>query len=183
MKTLIGNLLIAPPAVKGNFWYKTVVMITENHNDGTVGLVLNKRSQMSVKEFGEQLGFHIDLPGFVYLGGPVNVKSLSFLHSNEWVSKNTLPINQHYSLSSADDILPRLAMGDCPERWRLFLGMCGWAEGQLAGEIKGDAPWNKETSWCLATGDQELVFGTDNKDQWCNALDRSGLEFAQKILA
>jgi hypothetical protein len=35
----------------------------------------------------------------------------------------------------------------------------------------------------LATGDQELVFGTDNKDQWCNALDRSGLEFAQKILA
>jgi putative transcriptional regulator len=183
MHTLVGNLLIAPPAVKGNFWYKTVIMITENHKDGSVGLVLNKRSQMSVKDFGEQLGYHLELPGFVYLGGPVNVKSLSFLHSPEWFCKNTLQINQHYSISSADDILPRLAMGDCPDRWRLFLGMCGWADGQLAGEIKGDAPWPKDSSWCLATGDQDIVFGNDNKDQWCTALDRSGLEFAQKMLA
>jgi putative transcriptional regulator len=180
---LIGNLLIAPPAVKGNFWYKTVIMITEHHAAGSVGLVLNKRSQMSIPEFGEQLGFQIDVPGFVYLGGPVNVKSLSFLHSNEWVSKNTHRINDKFSISSADDILPRLAMGDRPQQWRLFLGMCGWAQGQLHGEIKGMPPWNQQHSWCLATADEELVYGSDNKDQWCNALDRSGLEFAQNMLA
>jgi putative transcriptional regulator len=179
---IIGNLLIAPPAVKGNFWYKTVVLITEHHNQGSVGLVLNKRSQMSVSEFGEQLGFQIDIPGFVYLGGPLNVKSLSFLHSNEWSSKNTMRINDEFSLSSADDILPRMAMGDRPEYWRLFLGMCGWANGQLAGEIKGSPPNRKETSWCLSSASQDLVFGSDNKDQWCNALDRSGLEFAQNLL-
>ena len=74
---LIGNLLIAPPAVKVNFWYKTVIMITEHHREGSVGLVLNKRSQMSIKDFGEQLNYDLNLPGFVYLGGPVNVKSLS----------------------------------------------------------------------------------------------------------
>lgn len=180
---LLGNILIAPPAVKGNFWHKTVVMVTEHHNQGSVGLVLNKRSHMSIVEFGKQLDFDIDLPGFVYLGGPVNVKSLSFLHSNEWVSKNTMRINEKFSLSSADDILPRLAMGDTPHYWRLFLGMCGWAYGQLEGEIKGHAPWTKENSWCIATADEDLVFGNDNKDQWCNALDRSGLEFAQKMLA
>jgi putative transcriptional regulator len=183
MHTLVGNLLIAPPAVKGNFWYKTVVMITENHKNGSVGLVLNKRSQMSVKEFGEQLGFELDIPGFVYLGGPVNVKSLSFLHSNDWVCKNTMRINDQFSISSADDILPRLSIGDRPEHWRIFLGMCGWAEGQLAGEIAGVAPYPKDSSWCLATGDIDIVFGSDNKDQWCNALDRSGLEFAQNMLA
>lgn len=180
---IVGNLLIAPPSVKGNFWYKTVIMVTEHHSEGSVGLVLNKRSQMSIVEFGEQLGFNIDLPGFVYLGGPVNVKSLSFLHSNEWTSKNTMRINDEFSLSSADDILPRLAMGDCPKQWRIFVGMCGWAEGQLLGEIKGQHPWKHDTSWCVAQADHELVFGSDNKDQWCNALDRSGLEFAQNILA
>lgn len=180
---IIGNLLIAPPAVKGNFWYKTVIMMTEHHANGSVGIVLNKRSQMSVKEFGSELGFDIDLPGFVYLGGPVNVKSLSFLHTNDWVSKNTMRINSQFSLSSAEDILPRLAIGDCPSRWRLFLGMCGWANGQLAGEIKGKAPWTHETSWLLASADLDVVFGNDNKDQWCNAIDRSGLEFAQNMLA
>ena len=179
---IIGNLLIAPPAVKGNFWYKTVILITEHHQAGSVGIVLNKRSQMSVKEFGEQLGFELDVPGFVYLGGPVNVKSLSFLHSSEWTSKNTMRINNEFSLSSADDILPRLAMGDRPERWRLFLGMCGWAHGQLVSEIKGAPPNHKETSWCLSSSNTDLVFGSDNKDQWCSALDRSGLEFAQNIL-
>ena len=179
---IVGNLLIAPPAVKGNFWYKTVIMITEHHSDGSVGLVLNKRSQMTIKEFGEQLNYDLDLPGYVYLGGPVNVKSLSFLHTNDWASKNTMRVNKEFSVSSADDILPRLAMGDCPRKWRIFLGMCGWSASQLAGEILGNPPWNKETSWCTASADHDIVFESDNKDQWCNALDRSGLEFAQSIL-
>ncbi|CAB4125380.1 COG1678 Putative transcriptional regulator [uncultured Caudovirales phage] len=182
MNNIIGNLLIAPPSVKGNFWYKTVIMLTEHHQDGSVGLVLNKRSQMSVPEFGEQLGIDIDLPGFIYLGGPLNVKSLSFLHTNEWRSTNTMRINSEFSLSSAEDIIPRLALGDTPKQWRIFLGMCGWSPGQLESEIKGTPPYDHSVSWCTANSDLDLVFGSDNKDQWCNALDRSGQEFAQNIL-
>jgi putative transcriptional regulator len=179
---LVGNLLIAPPAVKGNFWNKTVIMVTEHHQNGSVGLVLNKRSELSVKEFGNQLGFEINVQGFVYIGGPVNAKNLSFLHSSEWSSKNTMRISEHFSLSSDEDILPRLAEGDHPIYWRLFLGLCGWGNGQLISEIKGTPPRSHANSWCLASGNFDLVFGSDNKDQWCNALDRSGLEFAQNIL-
>jgi putative transcriptional regulator len=178
----IGNLLIAPPSVKGNFWYKTVIMVTEHHREGSVGLVLNKRSQMSINEFGNQLGFDLDIPGFVYLGGPVNVKSLSLLHTPEWHSKNTMQINDEFSISSADDILPRFEKGDMPEQWRLFMGVAGWGPKQLLQEVKGIPPFNQNTSWCTANSDLDLVFGTDNKDQWCNALDRSGLEFAQSVL-
>lgn len=179
---LVGNLLIAPPAIKGNFWYKTVIMITEDHSQGSVGLVLNKRSQLSIKDFGNQLGFDLDYPGYIYQGGPVNVKSLSFLHTNDWTCKNTLRLDSSFSISSANDILPRLAMGDEPERWRIFLGMAGWGPGQLLGEIKGNPPWNHNTSWCTASATLDLVFENDNKDQWVSALDRSGLEFAQNIL-
>jgi putative transcriptional regulator len=179
---LTGNILIAPPAVKGNFWYKTVILITESHNHGHVGVVLNKRSDVSIREFGEQIGMDIDIPGYVYVGGPVNVKSLTFLHSNDWSCKNTLQISPHFRISSADDILPRLAMGDCPNQFRLFLGMCGWGPGQLHGEIKGIPPWNQQTSWCLAKGDPNLIYENDGKDQWCQALDRSAQEFAHDLL-
>jgi putative transcriptional regulator len=179
---LVGNLLIAPPAVKNNFWAKTVIFITEHHAQGSVGLVLNKRSQMSIAEFGAQLGYPIDAPGFVYLGGPVNPKNLSFLHTNDWASINTMRINDKFSLSSAEDIMPRLAAGDRPEQWRLFLGLCGWSPKQLLGEITGEAPWKHENSWCTARGEIDTVFGSDNKDQWCTALDRSGQEFAQSML-
>lgn len=180
---IVGNLLIAPPSVKGNFWYKTVVLITEHGAHGSVGLVLNKRSQLSLPEFGEQVGCNLDIPGFVYLGGPVNVKNLTVLHTSEWTSKNTMRISDEFSISSDDTILNRLAMGDRPEYFRIFLGICGWSPNQLVSEIKGTPPWQPETSWCTATADIEAVFGSDNKDQWCKALDRSGLEFAQNTLA
>lgn len=177
-----GNLLIAPPIVKGNFWYKSVIIVTECHLEGTVGIVLNKRSQLSIKEFGNQLNVDLDYPGYIYQGGPLNVKSLSFLHTPEWTCKNTMAVNKYFSISSADDILPRLAMGDQPLRWRIFLGMCGWGQGQLESEIKGSPPWNRNTSWCLASSEPNLVFDLDNKDQWVSSLDRSALEFAQNIL-
>jgi len=180
---LTGSLLIAPPALKGNFWYKTVILVTEHSNQGSVGLVLNKRSQLSLPEFGKQIGFNLDMPGFVYVGGPVNVKNLSVLHTSEWSSKNTLRINDDISVSSDETVLTRLAMGDRPEYFRVLLGICGWSPGQLLGEIKGIPPWQESTSWCLAKSDIDLVFGNDNKDQWHSALDRSGLEFAQNILA
>ena len=179
---LVGNLLIAPPSIKNSFWYKTVIMVTENNSDGSMGLVLNKRGPMTVNDFASQLGTHLDLPGYVYQGGPINLKSFSFLHSPEWECSNTMAINNTFSVSSAEDILPRLALGDRPRYWRMFLGVCGWGPGQLNEEIKGKPPRNHNQSWCTSNSDIELVFGSDNKDQWCNALDRSGLEFAQRLL-
>jgi putative transcriptional regulator len=180
---LIGKLLIAPPSVKGNLWYKTVIMVTEHHRDGSIGLIINKRSPVTVNELGERLGLEIDLPGFVYIGGPISPKSLSIIHSNEWRTSNTLRINNQFSLSSSEDMLTRLSRGDTPKEWRMIAGMCGWAEHQLMNEINGISPYKHENSWCIASSDPELVFDTDNKEQWANALDKSGMEFAQSILA
>jgi len=180
---LQGKIIIAPPAVKNNFWHKTAVLITEHHSQGASGVVLNKRSQMSLPEFGNQLGIPLDLPGFVYLGGPVNVKNLTFLHTNDWVCKNTLRINDQISISSADDILPRLSAGDRPERWRLFLGLSGWGPGQLENEIQGVPPFHHTFSWLYTNCDLDLVFGCDHNDQWNSFIDRAGQEFAQTLFA
>jgi putative transcriptional regulator len=178
---LVGNLLISPPAVKNSFWQKTVIMVTEDHAHGTVGVVINKRSNISVVDFARQMGFVVDLPGFVYIGGPVNSKNLSFLHTNDWSCNNTLRINDSFSLSSSHDMIARMAAGDLPERWRIILGVAGWAPGQLKGEIEGIAPFKHENSWCTTASNIELVFGNDHNDQWCNAIDQSAQEFAQNI--
>lgn len=179
---LLGKLLIAPPSVKTGFWHKSVIFVTEHDLHGSIGLVLNKRSNLSLVEFSEQLGINLDLPGFVYVGGPVNQKSLSVLHSPEWSCSNTLEINEQFSLSSSADMLPRLAARDTPEYYRVFMGMAGWAPSQLLQEISGTPPYKHENSWCLATPDYETVFGNDQSDQWCSSLDLSGQEFAQNIL-
>ena len=180
---LSGKLLIAPPNVRGNFWTKTVIFLTEHHQSGSVGVVLNKPSKMSLRDFGEQCDVDLDIDGDVYIGGPVNVKALTMLHSSEWRCKNTLRINKQYSLSSSEELLGRLAMGDTPHNWRLMVGLCTWTPDQLECELQGKHPYTHNQSWLTVTPNNHLVFGLDKQDQWTTAIEQSGLEFAQKILA
>ena len=181
--SLAGTLLIAPPKLKNNFWYKSVIFLTEHHKNGSMGLILNKRSQMSGSEFSEQVGIRLNIPGFIYLGGPVNIKALSMLHSSEWTCSNTMQINKQFAISSAEDLLVRLGDGDAPKHFRLFLGLCGWAPKQLMEELKGTPPRDHSFSWLTASADHESVFENDLKDQWNSAVERSGNEFVQSILA
>lgn len=180
---LVGNLLIAPPSVKNSFWYKASVLVTEHHSEGSMGIVLNKKSNLTVKEFAQQLGTTLDIPGNIYHGGPINLKSFTLLHTPEWSCSNTMNISNQFSLSSAEDILPMFALGNRPKRWRMFLGVCGWSPNQLINEIKGNPPYQHDTSWCLASADYDTVFDLDGNDQWCSCIDRSAFEFAQNILA
>lgn len=180
---LTGKLLIAPPSVRGNFWQKTVIFVTEDHARGSMGIVLNKQSKMSIREFAEQCNVDIDIDGFVYVGGPVNVKALTLLHSSEWKTNNTMQINDEFSISSSHELLPRLAMGDHPKHWRLLVGLCVWAPEQLTNEIKGIAPYQHNFSWLTATPSYTSVFGLEAQDQWTQSIEQSGTEFVQTLLA
>lgn len=179
---LTGNLLIAPPKVRGNFWEKSTIFLTEHHGRGAVGLVLNKPSQMSVSEFASQHNVNLDVKGFVHVGGPVNVKAFTMLHSSEWSCANTLRVNEQFSLSSSADILTNLAMGNVPKRWRIFVGLCGWTADQLENELQGNPPYRHDSSWLIATANHELVFGLNSQTQWTESIEHSGSEFAQSIL-
>lgn len=183
MKNLVGNLLISPPSVRGNFFQKTVILLTEHHSNGSVGVVLNKTSKVSLKEFARQNNVMLDVPGYAYIGGPVNVKALTMLHTNDWVCANTLRINNQFSLSSSPEILTNMAMGYIPKQWRIFVGLCGWSKGQLQNELEGTAPYDRNQSWLTSTSDLDIVFEKTGQEQWTDAIERSGSEFAQKFFA
>jgi putative transcriptional regulator len=178
-----GKLIIAPPKVKGTFWTKSVVFISEDSHLGTVGVVLNKPSKMSLRDFGDQCDVDLDYDGNIYVGGPANVKALTMLHSAEWKCSNTLKINKSFSLSSAEELLGRLAIGDAPYYWRLFVGLSTWAPDQLDCEVKGKHPYTLDSSWLIATSNHHLAFGLDTTDQWTAAIEQSSLEFSQNFLA
>ena len=179
---LTGQLLIAPPSIRGNFWEKSVIFITENHERGSLGVALNKSSKVSIREFSSQSGVECDIPGKVYAGGPVNLKAMTLLHSSDWSCENTMQINEDFCISSHQDILTKLAMGDRPTHWRLIVGLCAWTPGQLEAEVKGRPPYNHNQSWLIATANYESVFGLDGRDQWTNSIECSSMEFVQKIL-
>lgn len=178
-----GKLLIAPPAVRANFWSRTVIFVTEDHDRGSIGLVLNKPSKMPIREFSAQHGVDSDVDGVIYVGGPVNVNALTVLHSSEWECGNTMRINEDYSLSSSSDLLYRFSCNDRPKLWRMFAGLCAWAPEQLNSEMNGTHGYDHRFSWLIASANYSSVFKTDGQQQWTAAIEKSSLEFAQTILA
>ncbi|NBT11806.1 MAG: hypothetical protein EBT24_12670 [Betaproteobacteria bacterium] len=180
---LLGNLLIAPPSMRHNFWQKSVILVTEHSDRGSIGVIVNKPTNLSNVDFSRQLGEEHDLPGMVYGGGPVNTKALTLLHSSDWLCENTLRITRDLSLSSHRDLLKLLAIGNSPRCWRLVLGLCVWNPGQLESEIEGKHGYEHNQSWLLASSDLHAIFGADGVDLWTLSIERSSSEFVQKILA
>jgi len=178
-----GKLLIAPPSIRGNFWQKTVIFCTEHHHLGAMGLVLNKPMKITLKEFCKQVGMDVDVQGNVYVGGPVNSKALTLIHSGEWSCENTMQINNHFAISSHVDLLEKIVAGDMPNKWRLVLGLCAWTPDQLDSEVIGKHPYNHNQSWLLATPTYQNVFELDQVDQWTHSIECSSMEFVQKVLA
>jgi hypothetical protein len=54
---------------------------------------------------------------------------------------------------------------------------------KLENEIKGVPPYKHSQSWLLSSANTSLVFGVDGQTQWTEAIELSGSEFAQSILA
>lgn len=181
--SLVGKLLTAPPTVKGNFWSKTVIFITEDHDRGSVGFVLNKPTKMTINEFSLQHGIESSVPGFLHVGGPVSVNALTVLHSSEWECANTMKITDELSISSSGDLLLKFALGDMPHHWRMFAGLCAWSPNQLDSEIKGIPPYQHNFSWLTSTASMKTIFRLDEKEQWTTSIEKCSMEFAQSIFA
>jgi putative transcriptional regulator len=180
---LPGTLLIAPPSVRHQLFNSTSILITEINPIGTIGVIVNKESRMTISEFGERLGFDFEhIPGMLHIGGADRQTSFSILHSPEWSSLNTFRVNNHFSVSSDNDVLKRFEVGDEPKYWRMFLGMCVWNPGELDNELNGLGSPRSNINWCTSTCDPELIFETDLEDIWDASLERCSLEFAQNFM-
>lgn len=181
--TYEGKLLIAPPNIVGNFWEKTVIFITGDHEQGSTGLVLNKTSKMTIKDFGIQCGVKTSTQGYVYIGGPINVNAITLLHTSEWSCGNTLQINERFSISSSSEVLRRLAVQDTPLHWRLMCGMCTWNKNQLEDELHGNPPYMHDYSWLTSSASYLSVFGHRPNEQWDKGIEQSAIEFSQNMFA
>ena len=72
-----GLALISEPLSDDNYFGRSVVLITEHGKEGSVGFVLNKESEYYLSDLVSDL----DSEFKVFQGGPVELKSLHYIHS------------------------------------------------------------------------------------------------------
>lgn len=168
---MIGQFLVAPPAQTDDYWGKSVVLLYEKTQAASVGLILNKHSERSVKELAEHHGHEFKGDDIIYVGGPVNPSALVMLHTDDWACTNTMQVSDTLRLSSDRSMIKRLCAGDRPTHWRLFLGMCAWTPSQLEGEMNGTPPWSKKTAWVTAPSNTSIAFDTKPERMWKRSID------------
>lgn len=157
-----GSVLVAHPDLQDEFFEFSVVLITENHKGGTVGLTLNK---MHRSTFSEAMDFQDwPLSEQLYCGGPVNPRALILLHTAGWYSSNTLPVNTDFSISSDLLMTEKMAMGNTPTDYRFISGMSGWKPGQLDEEIQ-------KNRWLTVPATSRILFETSGETQWREAVN------------
>jgi putative transcriptional regulator len=142
-----GDVLIAPPRMQDTRFAKSVIMVTNFRNGAAFGLCLNKPSSHSVQDLTPELDVPLTENIPLYWGGPVNSQTIWMLHSADWMIDSSVQINRYWAMTSNTAMFHHLSDGDCPRHYIITFGFCGWSQGQLEAELKGEQPWTVESSW------------------------------------
>jgi putative transcriptional regulator len=166
MESLAGQLLISSPSLVDPNFRRTVLLMTHHDEEGAVGLVLSRPSELRIDEAVPDLG---DLPftdEVVYIGGPVQPEAVVVLVDLEEPIEDGEPIvgNVVYMPPGVDtEELPA-------SRARVFAGYSGWGPGQLEQELE-------ESAWIVAPALPADVFASDPDELWRTVLHRKGGRF------
>ncbi|MEA2043565.1 MAG: YqgE/AlgH family protein [Bacteroidota bacterium] len=137
-----GCVLVSEPYSGDYFFERSVVLLAEHDETGTVGFILNKRLNKSLDEITDYFGnFSAD----VNFGGPVGEQNLYYIHSLGTEIEGSIKISDQLYWGGNFEMVKELSLlGKLNEtNIKFFVGYSGWAKGQLDDEIKRD-------SWLVA---------------------------------
>ena len=173
--TLENQFLIAMPMLADPNFEKTVTLICQHNENGALGVVINRTTNLRVSEVLEQLSLpcdgldNPDMP--VHFGGPVQIERGLILHDEAGDWDSTLPVSDSLCLTTSKDILEAIAKNSGPENCLLALGYAGWGDGQLEREIS-------ENAWLSGPADNDIIFHTPIEERWPNAAKLLGVDIA-----
>ncbi|MGH9131987.1 MAG: YqgE/AlgH family protein [Acidimicrobiales bacterium] len=189
---LSGKLLVAAPVMADPNFARTVVLVLHHDSGGSLGLVLNRPSQL---DLGEPLRQWVGLaaaPAVVFVGGPVASAAAICLGR----LRAPAPPAPTSGTIPEPSPLEQLAF-DRPQGWRpvladigtldlngdpsaaaasvstvrVFAGYAGWGPGQLTSELGLGG-------WMVADPSEEDAFSTDPGGLWKSVLRRQSPEVA-----
>jgi putative transcriptional regulator len=150
-----GRILVASPSLMDPNFFRTVVLICRHDAEhGSFGLVLNRRTDVSLgKVLADEAS---ERPEPIWVGGPVDAQCL-------WVVHRLGEIR-----SPGDEVMPGVYFGGDPpllrrlmasqatdpdgHLFRFYAGYAGWGKGQLLQEIE-------EGAWHVVPAGSAVIFG------------------------
>jgi putative transcriptional regulator len=160
-----GVFLVASPSLTDPNFRQTVVLILEHGPEGTVGIILNRATEVLLSEALPDVSVLKGTMHRLYAGGPVQPNILLLLSRLTKPQPNMRSVFDNVYVGGAPDALERImTQGGPTARFRAFAGYAGWAPGQLGFEML-------QGSWAVLSGESNL-FDKDPAALWPDSIAR-----------
>lgn len=164
-----GYLLIAEPTIGDLSFNRTVILLADHSNEGSVGFILNKPLRYTIHDLVPEINSRFK----IYNGGPVEQDNLYFIHNIPDLIPNSIEIsNGIYWGGDFESIKELINSGQISkENIRFFLGYTGWEPEQLQTEMNAN-------SWIITTNDYEnKIIGKVTTHFWKERIVSLGGEY------
>lgn len=168
-----GKMLISEPALSDGFFARSVVLLVDHNDEGSFGFVVNKPAGVKLSEVTNEFG-SFDIK--IFLGGPVMMDNLYYLHTRGEDIRNSVPVIQGLwwggDPEAVKDLLQegRLQPGEI----RFFIGYSGWSPKQLDRELS-------EHSWIVRNAELQYIWTKAPRSLWKRILLSLGKDYAPWI--
>lgn len=175
---LTNQFLIAMPGMADDHFSRTVVYLCEHTENGALGLVINRPTDITLKSLFEKVELSLDRDELVgqpvFFGGPVQTERGFVLHEKTGTAES--PYSSTMAIAGGDlemttskDVLEALANGAGPRKLLVTLGYSGWSAGQLEEEIG-------RNGWLTVNADPQVIFDTPVEQRYQRALALLGFD-------
>jgi putative transcriptional regulator len=161
---LRGQLLVATPPLADPNFDRTVILMLEHGESGSLGLVLNRPSDAALDDVLPDWRPVASAPATVFIGGPVSPEAVIALARGDDVSDEGW-VALFDDLGTVDIGRDPTFLGGDVRELRVFLGYAGWGPGQLAGELEAGA-------WFVVDALPSDPFACDPDALWGDVLRR-----------
>jgi len=161
-----GMFLVARRALDDSHFRQSVVYLVEHGEDGTLGLIVNRSSDISLSEAVPDIEDKQATAHALYYGGPVGLPMILMLVRSESPTEGMEHVADDVYISSDRRVLDELLAAKKPaSEIRFYIGHSGWAAGQLDFELKRD-------SWHVVAADTDAIFSEGMDSLWDRLIER-----------
>ncbi len=165
---LVANEKLADP----NFAESVILLVQYDSEDGTVGLIVNRRTDIPLSKIFPKVKHASEDP--VYMGGPVEMTAvLALLRLSQKTDQATEVVGDIHVTGAKELIEKSIGSRAEPSKFRIYLGYAGWAAGQLEAEVRAGA-------WTVLHRRASVVFDDNPDSLWQRLTRESQMRMAKE---
>lgn len=164
-----GKILISEPFLCDATFGRSVILLVDHTEEGSMGLIINKELPLLVNDVIKEFKYLEDIP--LFKGGPVGTDTLFYLHSLRDIP-GALPVSNGLYLNGDFNAIKQYVQQGNPldGKIRFFLGYTGWEGEQLEQEIE-------ENTWIIGKEEATYLLNEQSKEMWRKSLEKLGSKY------